>query len=137
MLSKTRGRKFSNITAHKLSLQTGAELGRVTTQETQRLIPSTLLLERIPSAARTYIADQGLNPVPTYAGRDAAEGRGDLHRWKQEQTLPLVCSQMGRKQGRVYGFYEPFLKKVDSVKAESGPEFRLGQSNRNHSPFCS
>lgn len=34
----------------------------VATWETQRLIPSTVLLERIPSAAHTYIAEQGLNP---------------------------------------------------------------------------
>ena len=66
-----------------------------------------------------------------------AEGRGDLHRWTQEQALPLVSSQAGWKQGRVYGFYEPFLKKVDSVRVESGPKFRLGQGNRIHSPFCS
>lgn len=48
---------------HKLSLQREAELGCVTTWETQRLIPSTVFQERIPSAAHTYIAEQGLNPI--------------------------------------------------------------------------
>lgn len=99
----------------------------VATWETQRLIPSTVLLERIPSAAHTYIAEQGLNPNLLYAGCDVAEAGAHPHCWKQEQTLPLVCSQTDRKQGRLYGFYKPFLKKVGSVRIESGPKFRLGQ----------
>lgn len=93
-----QSRKFSSLSAHKLCLQTGTEPGRVTTQETQSLIPSTVPLERIPLAAHAYIAEQGLNLVPIYTERDVAESGGDLHGWKQEGTLASVSSQTDRKQ---------------------------------------
>lgn len=120
MLGHIRGRKFSSITAHKLSLQTGVELEHVTTQEMQKLIPSTVL-KRILLAACTYIAQQGLNLAPAYAGCDVAADRGDMPCWEQEQTLPLVSNQMGQKQGRVYDFYEPFPKKGSQCQGRVRP----------------
>lgn len=59
---------------------------------------------------------------------------GQIHTAGSRSKLcPLVCSQMDQKQGRVYGFYKPFFEKVSGVRVESGPNFRLGQRDRNDS----